>query len=295
MKTIKIALLFVLISSLTFAQDYAFKVLANKGANTLKSGAEWVPLKTGATLKNGDELKVVENAYLGLVYNSGKPLELKQPGNYKVADLSAKMKGNTATVLNKYTDFILSSNAEDKKNKLNATGAVNRDVNQHSIHVVLPDNQLSSIYDHLAVVNLDTKVAAPYVVTVKNMFDDELNKFEISETSFQIDLNDAKYVKETAVLLEVKSKSDPKAVSKTRLIKKLSPAEQATVKKKLAEAGPDITEQTALSKLILARFYEEQNLLIDAITSYEEAIKMAPDVPTFVEEYQYFLTRHSLK
>ena len=295
MKTTKIALLFVLISSLTFAQDYAFKVLANKGANTLKSGAEWVPLKTGATLKNGDELKVVENAYLGLVYNSGKPLELKQPGNYKVADLSAKMKGNTATVLNKYTDFILSSNAEDKKNKLNATGAVNRDVNQHSIHVVLPDNQLSSIYDHLAVVNLDTKVAAPYVVTVKNMFDDELNKLEISETSFQIDLNDAKYVKETAVLLEVKSKSDPKAVSKTRLIKKLSPAEQATVKKKLAEAGPDITEQTALSKLILARFYEEQNLLIDAITSYEEAIKMAPDVPTFVEEYQYFLTRHSLK
>jgi len=295
MKTTKIALLFVLISSLTFAQDYAFKVLANKGANTLKSGAEWVPLKTGATLKNGDELKVVENAYLGLVYNSGKPLELKQPGNYKVADLSAKMKGNTATVLNKYTDFILSSNAEDKKNKLNATGAVNRDVIQHSIHVVLPDNQLAGIYDHLVIVNLDTKVAGPYIVTVKNMFDDELNKLEISETSFQIDLNDAKYVKETAVLLEVKSKSDPKAVSKTRLIKKLSPAEQATVKKKLAEAGPDITEQTALSKLILARFYEEQNLLIDAITSYEEAIKMAPDVPTFVEEYQYFLTRHSLK
>ncbi|HZI24283.1 MAG TPA: hypothetical protein VFD46_04365 [Chryseolinea sp.] len=295
MKTTKITLLFVLISSLTFAQDYAFKVLANKGANTLKSGADWVPLKTGATLKNGDELKVVENAYLGLVYNSGKPLELKQPGNYKVADLSAKMKGNTATVLNKYTDFILSSNAEDKKNKLNATGAVNRDVIQHSIHVVLPDNQLAGIYDHLAVVNLDTKVAGPYLVTVKNMFDDELNKFEISETSFQIDLNDAKYAKENAVLLEVKSKADPKAVSKTRLIKKLSPAEHATVKKKLAEAGPDITEQTALSKLILARFYEEQNLLIDAITSYEEAIKMAPDVPTFVEEYGYFLTRHSLK
>jgi hypothetical protein len=295
MKTTKIALLFVLISSAAISQDYAFKVLANKGGNTMKSGADWVPLKTGATLKNGDELNVVENAYLGLVYNSGKPLELKQPGNYKVADLSAKMKGNTSTVLNKYTDFILSSNAEGKKNKLNATGAVNRDVIQHSIHVVLPENQLASIYNHVAVVNLDTKVAGPYIVTVKNMFDDELNKFEISETSFQIDLNDAKYAKETAVLLEVKAKSDPKAVSKTRLIKKLSSAEQATVKKKLAEAGPEITEQNALSKLILARFFEEQNLLIDAIASYEEAIKMAPDVPTFVEEYGYFLTRHSLK
>jgi hypothetical protein len=145
------------------------------------------------------------------------------------------------------------------------------------------------------VVNFDTKVAGPYTVTIKNMFDDELNTFEISETSFQIDLNDAKYAKETAILLEVKSKADPKAVSKPRLIKKLSPAEHANVKKSLGEISTDITEQTALNKLILARFYEEHNLLIDAITSYEEAIKMAPDVPTFVEEYEYFLTRHSLK
>jgi hypothetical protein len=294
MRTTKIALLFVLISSLATAQDYAFKVLASKGSNTMKSGADWVPLKTGAILKNEDELKIVENAYIGLVYNSGKPLELKQPGNYKVSDLAAKMKGGTS-VLNKYTDFILSSNAEGKKNKLNATGAVNRDVVQHSIHLVLPDNQRAGIYNHLAIVNLDTKVTGPYTVTIKNMFDDELNKFEISETTFQIDLNDAKYAKETAVLLEVKSKSDPKAVSKPRLIKKLSAAEQASVKKSLAEISTDITEQTALNKLILARFYEEHNLLIDAITSYEEAIKMAPDVPTFLEEYEYFLTRHSLK
>jgi len=295
MKTAKIALLFVLISAFATAQDYAFKVLANKGSNTMKSGADWVPLKTGATLKDGDELKVVENAYLGLVYNSGKPLELKQPGNYKVKELSDKMKKGGTTVLNKYTDFILSSNAEGKKNNLNATGAVNRDVVQHSIHVVLPDNQFAGIYNHLAVVNLETKVAGPYIVTVKNMFDDELNKFETSEKSFQIDLNDAKYVKESAVLLDVKAKSDPKAISKTRLIKKLSATEQATVKKSLAEVSSEIPEQNALNKLILARFYEERNLLIDAITSYEEAIKMAPDVPTFKEEYDYFLTRHSLK
>ena len=295
MRTTKIALLFVLISSFANAQDYAFKVLANKGSNTMKSGADWVPLKTGATLKDGDELKIVENAYLGLVYNSGKPLELKQPGNYKVKELSDKMKKGGPTVLNKYTDFILSSNAEDKKNKLNATGAVSRDVLQHSIHVVLPDNQFAGIYNHLAIVNLDTKVAGPYVVTVKNMFDDELNSFEVSGTSFQIDLNDAKYAKESAVLLDVKSKADPKAVSKTRLIKKLSAPEHATVKKELDAISTDVAEHTALNKLILAGFYEKHNLLIDAITSYEEAVKMAPDVPAFKEEYEYFLTRHSLK
>lgn len=293
MRTAKIALLFVLISSGAIAQDYAFKVLASKGSNTVKSGGDWVPLKTGATLKNGDELKVVENAYLGLVFNSGKPLELKQPGNYKVTDLAAKMKGST-TVLNKYTDFILSSNAEAKKNKLGATGAVDRG-EKDLIKLVLPDNQFAGIYNTTAIVSWETADNGPYTVIVRNMFDDELNKFETAEKNFQIDLADPKYSSENAVLVEVKSKTNSKAVSKPRLIKKLSAADHARIKKSLTEISADVSEQNALNKLILARFYEEHNLLIDAITSYEEAIKMAPDVSTFQEEYDYFLIRHALK
>src|SRR6218665_3094361 len=99
-------------------QDYAFKVLANKGANEVKTGNAWAAVKTGASLKKEDELKVTENSYLGLVHASGKPMELKQAGTYKVADLAAKMNGGSS-VLTKYTDFILSSNsAEAKKNRL---------------------------------------------------------------------------------------------------------------------------------------------------------------------------------
>ena len=41
-----------------YAQDYAFKVLANKGANEFKSGDGWQTVKTGASLMAGDELKV---------------------------------------------------------------------------------------------------------------------------------------------------------------------------------------------------------------------------------------------
>ncbi|HMG92329.1 MAG TPA: hypothetical protein VK589_19865 [Chryseolinea sp.] len=292
MKTIKFSVLFALISSVAIAQDYAFKVLANKGGNSVKSGADWAPLKTGATLKNGDELKIVDNAYLGLVYNSGKPLELKQPGNYKVADLSAKMKSGNS-VLNKYTDFILSSNAEGKKNRLSATGAVDRGENL-PVRILLPENQSAGIYNTVAIVSWESKVNGPYTVTVRNMFDDELNKFETADTKVQIDLTDAKYAKENAVLIEVKAKSDHRP-SKPRLIKKLSPAEHAGIQKSLTEINNDVAEQTALNKLILARFYEEHNLIIDAITSYEQAMALAPDVPTFNEEYQYFLTRHGLK
>ena len=129
MKTKILTLLFVtlLYTASAVAQDYAFKVLVNKGTNELKNGDVWQPIKTGASLKSGDELKLSDNAYIGLVHASGKPIELKQAGNYKVADLAAKVSGSGSSVLNKYTDFILSSNsAEAKKNRLSATGAVHR-------------------------------------------------------------------------------------------------------------------------------------------------------------------------
>lgn len=285
--------------TVAFAQpqkDYAFKVLANKGTNEVKSGDTWQPLKTGASLKPTDEVKLSDNAYIGLVHASGKPMELKQAGNYKIKDLETKV-GTGQSVLNKYTDFILSSNsAEAKKNRLSATGAVHRDVETASIKLMLPESQHSGVYNNSAVISWDgTKVEGPYVVTLLNMFDDELAKLTTSQTTIQIDLADPKYAGENAIFIEVASQADPKQGSKRHLIKKLAPSEQEKIKVNLNEIMGEVSEQTALNKLILAGFFEEQNLFIDAISAYEDAIKLAPDVPSYKEAYEEFLLRHGLK
>src|SRR5260370_37578519 len=102
---------FLLISFLSRAQDeYAFRVLANKGANEVKSGDSWQPLKTGAQLKTGDQLKISENASVGLVSNFGRPLEVKEAKTYKAAHLLSKV-CTSQSVLSIYTDSILSSNS----------------------------------------------------------------------------------------------------------------------------------------------------------------------------------------
>lgn len=300
MKTHKLGLLTALltISTLLNGQDYAFKVLANKGNNEVKSAGTWQPLKTGASLKKGDEVKLEDNSYLGLVHNSGKPLEVKQAGIYPVAALESKVDAGTTSVLNKYTDFILSSNsAEAQKNRLNATGAVHRDITTGApIKLALPDNQHAGILNNTAVINWDgSKVAGPYVITVKNMFEDVLIQEETPETSYKIDLSTQKYASENAILIEVSSKADPKQVSKQHLIKKLSPAEQQTLSASLKELVGEAKEDTPLNKLIIAGFYEQNNLLIDAIFAYEQAIELAPDVPTFQESYEEFLLRNNLR
>jgi len=281
----------VLVSSFTFGQDYAFKVMANKGSNEVKSGDTWQPLKTGASLKSTDELKLVDNAYIGLIHATGKPLEMRQSGSYKVADLAAKI-GGGSSVVNKYTDFILSSNAETKKNKLSATGAVHRATETAAIKVMLPE-KYADVYNTTAVINWDgNKALGPYVVVVKNVFEDELARFETPETTLTIDLSQAKLASEVAILIEVSSKNNPKQISKQHMIKKMAAADKDKVKTSLTGLMGEVSDPTAINKFILAGFYEENNLLIDAIVAYEEAVKLEP---SYQESYDEFLLRHALK
>jgi hypothetical protein len=298
MKSTKLTLVLTLLaaSSLVFAQDYSFKVLANKGSNEVKSGDDWQPLKTGASLKLTDEVKLADNSYIGLVHKTGKPMELKAAGKYKVSELDSKV-GTGSSVLNKYTDFILSSNsAEAKKNRLNATGAVHRATETASIKVMLPENQFAGVYNSVAVVNWDnSKVPGPYIVTIKDIFEEELSKVETPENTFQFDFSDPKFSKDDAFLIEIASKADAKLVSKQHMIKKLAPKEKANITQQLQENMADLQDQTAMNKYLLAAFYEQNNLIIDAISSYEEAIKLAPDVTSFKEAYDEFLLRQGIK
>lgn len=289
---------FIMSFSAVFGQgDYAFKVLANKGTNEIKSGDTWMAVKTGASLKKEDEIKLAENSYIGLVSVGGKPLELKASGSYKVVDLLSKVQSGSSSVVNKYTDFILSSNsAEAKKNRLSATGAVHRGTPGEAkpLVVYLPDNTKSNFFNNTAIINWE-KANGPYVVTFRNMFDEEIAVVETPETNVQIDLGSAKLATEHTFTVEVKSKSDSKVKSIAYMIKRLTPTQAEAIKKELSQVSSDVAEETALNKFILAGFYEEHNLFIDAITAYEQAIKMAPDVPSYKEAYEEFLLRNNLK
>lgn len=283
---------FTWFTTLSFGQDYAFKVMANKGSNEVKSGDAWQPLKTGASLRAGDELKLADNGYIGLIHASGKPLEVKKPGPHKVADLVEQVKPGSSA-LNKYTDFILSSNADQKGGKLGATGAVHRATESALIKVSLPESQYSGVYNNTVVVNWDpASVTGPYVVTFENMFGDKLDKVETSETSIRVDLSQPKFKNETAILVIVSSKADSKQSSKQYTVKRLNAADHDKVKKLLNDIMGEVSEPSALNHFILAGFYESQGLLIDAITSYEDAVKIES---AYQEDYDNFLIRNGLK
>jgi hypothetical protein len=289
--SVSLALIFCC-SSLISAQEYAFKVLVNKGKNEVKSGANWEPVKVGASLKSPDELKVTENAYVGLIHISGKPLELKNAGKYKVVDLSAKV-GSGSSVLNKYTDFILSANTQ-KKNNLAATGAVHRGP-LGKIAVYLPPTS-SYVYGDTITIEWekDKAMGPPYEVIFTSLFGDELHKIETSENSISVNLRDAKFSSENDITVQVFSKKDKKE-SDPFTLRKFSKADKDRMNAAFKEVGGQTSAKTALNSLVQAAFFEQNKLLADAVTAYKKAIKLEPDVPSYQEAYDSFLLRNNLK
>jgi hypothetical protein len=294
-KSMLIYLLCVITSATALAQNtQAFRVLINKGKNEIKTGESWVPAKVGASIGTSDEIKVPENAYLGLVHVSGKSLEIKDAGAYKVTDLSAKV-GTGTSVLNKYTDFILSNNAQ-RKNNLAATGAVHRGLN--SIKLFLPKPEASIVYNNRIIFSWEkTDAPAPYTVIFKSMFGDELKKVDVPSNSVTIDLGDIAFENEDNIMVQVISKTDKNKQSNPDdySIKRLSKADRERMKNTLNEVKDIMNEQTAINLFFMAGVYEKNNLLIDASTAYEEAIKLAPDVPEIQEAYRAFLIVHGMK
>lgn len=270
-------------------QPYAFKVLVNKGNNEYKSGAGWQAIKVGTSLSEKDEIKVGSNAYLGLVHFSGKPLELKESKAYKVAELTKKVSTGTS-VLTKYTDFILSNNSGEK-NKLAATGAVHR--GGKDIPVFLPSKPEQSVFFNSSQIiswdNSDMK--GPFVVTFKTLFDDELKRIETSKPSVEVDLSAPEFQNEDNVLVTVVAKGDNKS-SAAFTLKRLSKSDRSKVEAVLKDVTATANEETAINKYFVANVFEENKLLIDAATYYQQAIKLDP---VYQEYFDQFLLRNALK
>lgn len=283
----------VLLSRLD-AQDYTFKVLVSKGKNEVKSGDGWQAVKVGASLRSQDKIKVTENSYIGLVHSNGKPLELKQAGEYKVSDLSARVKSSGTSVMTKYTDFILSSNTE-KKNNLSATGAVHRGLPRVELYIpAFPKGQV--VYNDEVIITWDKKFAGPYIVKFMNIFDEELDKAETTDNFLKINLTDPKFAKEENIAVKVYPKADPSKISDNGFtLRKIAKPEKERIAKLYNEIATPTQEPTALNKYLLAGFYEENGLLIDATSAYHEVIQLAPDVTSYQEEFNAFLIRYGMK
>ncbi len=303
-KVVLITVMFIFTVGFAFGQGYAFRVLANKGQNQVKKAgaASAVTLKTGATLNAGDELITSQGAYIGLMHKSGKTLEVRTSGTKKVEELEKQVNTKSASVSSRYAKF-LANKMNEKENtnyraKLNATGAVDRALaSDASIKVLLP-NQVNVMGSN-AIVTWDSPEGIEenaYVVTVKNIFDEEIYMEEVSGNAINLDFTSKKLKNDEGLyILTVKAKENLEVTSGDVGIKRLSGDDAASYQSGLNELKAEVSEDSPINKVIFASFYEENGLILDALTKMEEAITLNPDVEDFEELKKDILERNGIK
>lgn len=282
------------------AQEYQFKVLANQGDNTLitSDGAINEHLKVGSILQEGDKLILSEGAYVGLMHPNGRTMELKEAGEFEVSSLIQKA-GEGSSVASKYANYLINRMSEEDVDihanhtqYLKVTGAVERTLDSHSIKVMMPNS--AEIFNPRAFVKWTDLGEVEYVVTMKNMFDEVLLTQETSRPQLRIDLSAQELANEKLVIIKVAVKNNPTMASDNYGIKKVAAPKAKTINSDLESLKASFQDEGALNKLILASFYEDHNLLVDALDSYEEALRINPDVEEYKIAYERFVTRHNL-
>lgn len=283
-----------LASTISYAQEEMFKVLASKGGNKLQSSgtAEWKAVFVGKKLAKGDKITIGENSYLGLAHSkTGKTIELKKAGTYEVSKLAGEVASQNASTTTKYANYLAgemgkSSGENMAKNKykyMAVTGSVERG---SGISIISP-KKVDALSNDLTIAWKAEPGNQTYVVEVTNLFGDVVSKTETSDSSMVIKLDDKKdknYVTKVSLKdnanyagdISIQYPSNDKAVE---------------LNKQLAELKAQLTEETALNKIILASFYEENKLFLEAKQNYEAAMKLQPDVDDFKLAYSQFLER----
>jgi len=308
MKTYTLILaLFLSATSTLFAQDELFKVLVTKGDNKYTSATNTTPqaLVVGKKLLSNDKVIIGTGGYLGLAHKSGKTIELKTPGTYDVTKLVAQVSTQNASVSEKYVNYVagqMTSNNEDlaanRHKYMAVTGSVERGTEK--IKPVAPTS--ATVLDELAILKWNavkmpssSNFAKSYIVTITNMFDEVLLTKETSDTELVVDLGKLNLKTEKNLVWTVQVKEAPTLISeKYNLHYVTDDAKANQLHTQFTTLKSELGEETALNKLVLASFCAENNLTLNAMEYYEEAIKMEPDVDDYKVLYGKYMDQTGL-
>jgi hypothetical protein len=292
----------LLLTTTVFAQGYTFRVLANKGQNQVKKdGGAAESLKTGATLTSTDQLVAGAGAYIGLMHKTGKTIEVRQPGTYTMAKLEEKVAAKNVSVASKYAQFIASKMNDDGSvsplNKMAATGAVSRAVGG-ALPVYVPQGSIEILSDNVVIrwkAPDGAEEGTEYSVKIENIFDEVI--YDDATSEMFVNLNLAEIENETGLyLVTIATKVNGDEVKSERIgIKRVDAEERGDLVANYEALKEEVSDETPLDKLVYASFFEENGMVLDALTKYEEAIQMSPEVEDFKALYDAFLIGYNLK
>jgi len=278
------------------AQQPVFSVLLNKGQNTYGIKNNYQSVLVGTSLNENDFIQVEERGYVALVHEiTGASLELTKSGTFSAKELEDEISQQPNTVLAKYGKYLMKKlNPDEQGNQnLNVTGAVERG-EAGLIEVALPKvNDLFGDQVNVSWKQIDD--VQDYFVTIKDKLDDVIITQAVSGNRYILDLNNAKLQDEKIIIINITARDKAEIRSPDFGIKRLDLNERKSVGNEFKSLKMVANADNVVDKLLIASFFEENHLILDALTYYNEALAITPDPDGFNILYNNFLARNGLK
>jgi hypothetical protein len=303
MKTSLLSLLLCLFSTVLFAQENTYQVLLVQG-NILSNGKA---VTTNTSLTSTRSIEITdEKSYLCLLSTDKKEvIEVSQKGIFQLKNLPKSL------ITNNYERFVieelLDANYEKKENNrflhMNKTGSAG--LHRRMIIVpILPFERLV-IYGNLMIVKWYLRVQdaytaniSSYKVEIYNLNENLLFEEKTKQTQVNIDfLKHQSLQKENILILRIipLDKNGKELVPSIMIegdgIIRLAPEQHKQITQEIEAIK---LKNTAFSKLVEARFFEDKELYIDALVAYEDALKLSSGAKEVQKTYQFFLQRNGL-
>jgi hypothetical protein len=209
-----------------------------------------------------------------------------------VSDLIINVGGQAVTSLNKYAQMLSTRLVEGEAEKKVKVGT--RSVGS-KITVMIPSEE-SDLFGTKAVIrwtSADLDTAAVYEVVILDILDEVVYRTETKLDSVLIDFNEVESDMGLYVL-QVRKKDDPSFASPSFPIKHLTGADAANISDDFEPLSTALSQDSPLNLLIIASFFDDNELFLDAQYHYEKAISLSPDIPEYQELYDIFLESYGL-
>ena len=289
---VKIFMLSV-ISLSSMAQEYEFRVMMTTGTNEyqMKGDSEWQGLKTGNQLNSGDKINIGDKGYVVLIHDNGSFVELKTAGEQTINQAGID---KDESLSSKYLGYVVSKMApeEQEKNRkkyASVTGATERGFSAIDLFM----KSSSPVYNSDVVIRwTDMGSGKRYRITMEDLFDEVIYEMESDNNYLSLNLADENLSSHQLISVKVSVIDDENIASEKYSIQRINKDEFGKYKTDLEELVAVLDEESPMSHLIMAEFYEGHKLLLDAATSYEQAIKYSGGIDYFKQAYVQFLMRN---
>lgn len=301
MKKIAIILFASFLSIGVYAQEVLFKTLAAKGTCMVQRGAnpdEYTPISTGVKIYQDDKIIITgSTSYVGLVSMDGKAVELKKGGVYYVSELSSALASGETSLAQKYLDLLVKDMSKVDDNtarNMKYTGSVERSIENKDIVVFLPET--TKITGTSGSVQWFPKIdATSYNVSIFNLYEESVFSQNTNDKFIAIDFSTLGLNPGQVYKMKITDANDPSKNSGFVSLQVPTRSEMAKYETDLGMLKSEVPANSAIGDMVIATYFEEQELFLNAIPYYESAIEKEPNIVEYQNAYNMFLFKIGLE